>query len=125
MPDIPVNSFADIAFLLIVFFFVAATLMKTKGMITDIPSGETSEAKEQKTTVIQLSEGRMSLNDSNVDLATLRMRLAEMKLYEKSGDDRVVMLETAGVFDYQAYYSAMTAISGAGGVVALVKESDD
>jgi len=94
-------------------------------VITDIPAGETSEAKEQKTTVIQLSEGQMTLNDSDVDLTTLRQRLAEMKLYEKRGDDRIVMLETAGIFDYQAYYGVMTAISGAGGVVALVKESDD
>lgn len=124
-PEIPVNSFADIAFLLIIFFFVAATLIQTKGVITDIPSGETSEAKENKTAIIQLHGGRMTLNDSDVDLATLRGRLAEMRLYEKSGDDRVVMLESVGGFDYQAYYSVMTAISGAGGVVALVKESDD
>jgi len=125
MPEIPVNSFADIAFLLIVFFFVAATLIKTKGVITDIPSGETSEAKEEKTAVVQLTEDRMTLNDTDIDLATLRKRLAEMKLNEKTGDDRVVILETAGVIEYQAYYGVMTAISGAGGVVALVKESDD
>jgi len=124
-PVIPVNSFADIAFLLIVFFIVATTLIQTRGVITDIPAGETSEAKESKTTVIQLRDGGMTLNDSKVDLATLRAKLAEMRLHEKSGDDRIVMFETGGRFDYQAYYSVMTTISGAGGVVALVREAGD
>jgi len=124
-PEIPVNSFADIAFLLIVFFIVASTLIKTRGVITDIPAGEPSDAKEQKTAVVQIRRGKIALNDNRIDLATLRKELAGMKLREKTGDARIVMLETAGEFDYQSYYSVMTAISGAGGVVALVKEGDD
>jgi len=124
-PEIPVNSFADIAFLLIVFFMVATTLIKTRGVITDIPSGEASDTKEQKNAVIHLHEGRIALNDTDVDITTLRQRLREMKLNEKTGEDRIVMLETGGGFDYQSYYGVMTAISGAGGVVALVKEADD
>ena len=44
-PGVPVNSFADIAFLLIVFFVIASTLTRTTGVISDIPAGEKSEAR--------------------------------------------------------------------------------
>lgn len=120
--DIPVNSFADIAFLLIVFFVIASTLSQTKGVRTEIPAGEKSEAQEEKTTTIQLHDNRITLNDDEVDVATLRRRLAELQLPRKPEQDRIVLLETTGDVKYQTYYSALTAISGAGGIVALVDE---
>ena len=40
---VPMSAFADIAFLLIIFFILTATLNKTKGIITEIPAGEKSE----------------------------------------------------------------------------------
>jgi biopolymer transport protein ExbD len=124
-PNMPVNSFADIAFLLIVFFVIASTLSQTTGVITDIPSGEKSETKQDKTAIIKLQSNVIMLNDSKVDVEGLRKRLADMKLSEKTGQDKIVLLETVGAaVDYQTYYSAMTAISGAGGVIAIVKEGD-
>ncbi len=124
-PEIPVNSFADIAFLLIVFFVIASTLSRTTGVITDIPSGEKSEAKQDKTAIIQLKDDVITINDSTVDVEGLRKKLAEMKLYEQSGEEKIILLETVGAVDYQNYFSAMTAISGAGGVMAIVKEGND
>ena len=38
--DIPVGSFSDIAFLLIIYFLVATSLVKLKGITADLPSGE-------------------------------------------------------------------------------------
>ncbi len=46
--DIPVASFSDIAFLLIIFFILATTLAKTRGFITELPSGEKSEKQAVK-----------------------------------------------------------------------------
>jgi len=38
--EIPVGSFSDIAFLLIIYFLVATSLVKLKGITADLPSGE-------------------------------------------------------------------------------------
>lgn len=122
--EIPVNSFADIAFLLIVFFVIASTLSQTKGVITDIPSGEKSEAKEEKSTTIQLHDNTITLDDVDVDVVTLRRKLRDLQLHLKKEENRIVLLETTGNVDYQTYYSAMTAISGAGGIIALVGEEE-
>ncbi len=38
--EIPVGSFSDIAFLLIIYFLLATTLVKVKSITADMPSGE-------------------------------------------------------------------------------------
>ncbi len=38
--EIPTGSFSDIAFLLIIYFLVATTLVKVKTITADLPSGE-------------------------------------------------------------------------------------
>ena len=38
--EIPTGSFSDIAFLLIIYFLVATTLVKVKSITADLPSGE-------------------------------------------------------------------------------------
>lgn len=125
VPGIPVNSFSDIAFLLIVFFVVASSLTKTRGVISDFPSGEISDVKQDKTTVVQLTANRMTLDDSEVGIEELRRKLAEMRLHDQDDDARIILLEATEDVNYQLYYSAMTAISGAGGFVAVVKEGGE
>ncbi|MDP6523081.1 MAG: biopolymer transporter ExbD [Kiritimatiellia bacterium] len=125
MPSLPVNSFADIAFLLIVFFVIASTLSQTRGIVADIPSGEKSESKTDKTTILQLHEDRMTFNDKVVTLPALKKRLAELEFHKKEAEAKIVLLEAIGNVEYQTYFSAMTAISAAGGVIAIVKEDGE
>jgi len=120
--DIPVASFADIAFLLIIFFILATTLVRTQGFHTEFPQGEKSEEPPRKTTTVQLHEGKITLNDGQVDLAGLRAGLAELKLHTRTGDDRVVLLEATGKVDYQRYFEVMAAITRAGGTICIVRE---
>jgi biopolymer transport protein ExbD len=122
--DIPVASFSDLAFLLIIFFIIATTLQKTTGIITDIPAGEKTEQQEQKNPIININDRAILLNDKPVTPAELRRQLMEMDLAHKEGNDKVVMLETRGKVIYQDYFEVISSISAAGGVVALVKEED-
>jgi len=121
--DLPVSSFADIAFLLIIFFILATELHSTMGFLTDLPAGQKTEAEVQdKTTAVHLREGRILLDDEQVSLDELRRRLAGMGLAARAGDDRVVLLEAGERVAYQAYYEVMAAISQAGGVIGIVRE---
>jgi len=120
--DIPVTSFSDIAFLLIIFFILATTLVKTQGFYTDFPSGEKSEKPQEKTTTITLRDGKVTLNDQEVGLESLRAGLKALRLDTKTGDAKVVLMEATGKVEYQAYFEVMAAITEAGGTICIVRE---
>ncbi|MBI2192493.1 MAG: biopolymer transporter ExbD [Planctomycetes bacterium] len=120
---IPVDSFSDLAFLLIIFFILVTSLQKQSGFVTDIPSGQKSEAQPEKTTSITIRDDRISLNDQFLDVFQLRAKLQEMNLpARKAQEEKIVLLEAVGGVHYQTYFEVMAAISSAGGVIAIVKE---
>lgn len=122
LPDVPVSAFADIAFLLIIFFIVAATLGQITGMVAEIPAGEKKESKADKATSVQLYRNKILLNEQGVSITQLRKSLAELNLHAKAGEDKVVLLEAIGNVEYQTYFDVMASISAAGGVTAILRE---
>jgi biopolymer transport protein ExbD len=122
--DIPVASFSDLAFLLIIFFLLATTFAKQTGFLSDIPSGEASQAQETKTLTVALTEDRITLNDQTVTPEQLRRKLDDAKLKEKKGDDKVVLLTASGRVRYQDYFSVMAHITAAGGAVVIQREEE-
>jgi len=123
--DIPTGSFSDIAFLLIIFFLVATSLVKVKTITADLPSGEKqSQAQSDKTPIVNLRGEEMRFNDKLVDLEELNARLAVLDLAAAEGSKKVIMLESSSETPYDAYFQALAAISANGGVVALVEEDE-
>lgn len=123
-PDIPVSSFSDIAFLLIVFFIVATTLEQMTGVVTDIPAGEKSQEQTDKTPTVQIHGDKVTFNERTMDINGLRGELRGLRLHSKKGEAKIVLLEAKGDVSYQTYFAAMTAISAGGGMIAIVKEDD-
>ena len=123
--EIPTGSFSDIAFLLIIYFLVATTLLKVKSITADMPAGEKSaQSQSDKTPIVNLRGEEIFLNDKPVDIVGLNERLAALELFDKEAKDRVIMLESARGTAYGNYYQAMASISANGGVIALVKEDE-
>ncbi|MFT4548762.1 MAG: biopolymer transport protein ExbD [Verrucomicrobiales bacterium] len=123
--EIPTGSFSDIAFLLIIYFIVATTLVKVKSITADLPSGEkSSQSQSDKTPIINLRGAEIFFNDKKVDMDSLNDRLAALELGEQEGDKRVIMLESLQGTPYQNYFQALAAISANGGVVAIVEEGN-
>jgi biopolymer transport protein ExbD len=121
--EIPVGSFSDIAFLLIIYFMVATTLVKIQSVTADLPTGEkNAQAQVDKTPIINLRGSDIFFSDKKVTLENLNARLAALKLSEQEPDKRVIMLESSMDTPYSIYFQAMAAISGNGGVMAIVEE---
>ena len=53
-PEVPVSSFSDIAFLLIIYFILATTLARMTGVVAEIPSGKKAETKKETPRSVQL-----------------------------------------------------------------------
>ena len=120
--DIPTDSFSDIAFLLIIYFLVATTLIKVKSVTADLPAGEKStQAQSDKTPIINLRGAEVFFNDKKTSIAELNERLAALELAKQEGEKRVIMLESAQGTPYENYFQALAAISAHDGVVAIVE----
>lgn len=123
--EIPVGSFSDIAFLLIIYFLVATSLMKVKTIQADLPTGEKAQqAQSEKVPIVNLRGREMFFNDKPVTLIQLEDRLAALDLRQKDPSKRVIMLESTRETPYEAYFQALASISAQGGVVALVEEEE-
>jgi len=123
--EIPVSSFSDIAFLLIIFFILATTLVQITGVITEIPSGEKADSQQNdESPNVQLQGSKIFFNEDRVDIKQFRQRLAKLNLHKKTGDDKVILLEASGNVTYQDYFDVMASISAAGGVTAILQEED-
>ena len=121
--DIPTDSFSDIAFLLIVYFLVATTLVKVKSITADLPAGEKStQTQSEKTPIINLRGAEIFFNDKPMKMDELNQRLAALDLPSQDGEKRVIMLESAKGTPYENYFQALAAISSNGGVVAIVED---
>ena len=120
--EIPTDSFSDIAFLLIIYFLVATTLVKVKSVTADLPAGEKStQAQSDKTPIINLRGAEVFFNDKKTSMKELNERLASLELAEQQAEKRVIMLESAQGTPYENYFQALAAISAHDGVVAIVE----
>ena len=123
--EIPTNSFSDIAFLLIIYFLVATTLVKVKTITAEMPTGEKNvESQSDKTPTINLRAGDIHFNDKKIDIEELNIKLAELDLQAKDPSKRVILLESVDGTPYQDYFQALATISAHGGVVAIVEEDE-
>jgi biopolymer transport protein ExbD len=121
--EIPTGSFSDIAFLLIIYFLVATTLVKVKSITADLPAGEKStQAQSDKTPIINLRGAEVFFNDKRMEMPELNERLAALDLPNQDSEKRVIMLESAKGTPYENYFQALAAISANGGVVAIVED---
>ncbi|PQJ27753.1 ExbD/TolR family protein [Rubritalea profundi] len=121
--EIPTGSFSDIAFLLIIYFLVATTLVKVKTIAADLPSGEkSSQTQSDKTPIVNLRGSEIFFNDKKVSVDLLNERLAELNLGEKIPSKRVIMLESTKGTPYENYFQVLAGISANQGVVAIVED---
>jgi biopolymer transport protein ExbD len=121
--EIPTGSFSDIAFLLIMYFLVATTLVKVKTIAADLPSGEkSSQTQSDKTPIVNLRGSEIFFNDKKVSIDLLNERLADLELGEKVPSKRVIMLESTKGTPYENYFQVLAAISANQGVVAIVED---
>jgi biopolymer transport protein ExbD len=122
---IPTDSFSDIAFLLIIYFLVATSLVKINAITADLPSGDKqAQAKVEKTPTVNLRGNEIFFNEKAVGLAELEARIVALDLKSQEASKRVIMLESTRETTYEAYFQVLAVISANGGVVAIVGDEE-
>jgi biopolymer transport protein ExbD len=123
--DLDLTAFSDIAFLLIIFFLVATTFIHNTGTPLEIPTGTSDKEESQdKITTIDVTPEKILYNgeSESIDMPALRTLLLKEGFGTRPAKERMVMIQSASEVECERYYQIVTAISQAGGVLAMLEE---
>ncbi len=130
--EIDVGAFADIAFLLIIFFILTTSIVRSTGRELELPQAQTPENKsvDEKTPTVNLLEDKILFgedeeNMEEITLDELRANLLGRGLKEAEESDRMVVLEVGEEVNYDRYFKMVSMISDAGGIIAIVEEVEE
>ena len=122
----PTMAAPDIAFILIVFFLVCASVQPETGRPQDIPKSEKNEEPEQQTKNVEVSLSAQSIlvDGAIVPVEGLEKKMRQLLAGKESESDRVVIVKSADETPYQLWIDATTRIEKAGGIVTLQLEQE-
>lgn len=122
----PATAAPDIAFILIVFFLVCASVQPDSGKPQNIPRSEETENKEDQSQNVEVSltESTILINSETVTMDQVEIKLKQLLTGKEKESDRVVMLKSAEDTTYQRWVDLTTRIERAGGIVTLQLEQE-
>lgn len=121
--DVDLSAFSDIAFLLIIFFVLTTTFVQYQGIGTEIPdsTSDPEQKQEWELPTVSLTADQLFLNERETGIRELRRELLGMKLSERVEEERAIIVESAPDVRFERYFQVVSAISRAGGILALVE----
>ena len=123
----PTSAAPDIAFILIVFFLVCASVQPDTGKSQDIPRSEDTpdESKQSQNIEVSLTEKTVMINGSLVPFSNLKTKVTQLLAGKDSEADRVVIVKSDNATTYQRWIEATTAIEVAGGIITIQMEQEE
>ena len=124
--EAPASAATDIAFILIIFFLVCASVQPDTGRSQVIPRSEEKEDKSQqsKNIEVSISPGAVVVNGNVVDAAEVRAKLKSLLAGREREEDRVVVVKSARATPYERWIGVTEQIEEAGGIITLKLEKE-
>lgn len=121
--DVDVTSFSDLAFLLIVFFVLTTTFLRPQGANVSIPSqtNDPEQKPKHEPPTINISADKLLLDGKSITMEDLRTRLFAMNLDKAEDDRKTVILDSSPDVPFHRYFRVVTAVSKAGGILAILE----
>ena len=122
----PSVATGDIAFNLIVFFLVCASVQPDSGRQQDIPRSESKEEKTEQSENIEVSLTRttVAINGTPLPSAQFLPRLKTLLRNKSKPEDRIVVVKSSKDAPYQHWIQVTGWIEEAGGVITLQLEEE-
>jgi biopolymer transport protein ExbD len=119
--DPPSSASSDIAFILIIFFLVCASVQPEDGHDQRLPRAEPEEEQQKQTKNLEVSITPTSivLNGSPLNEATFPERITKELAERKREEDRVVILKSSPQTPYTRWIAVSQVIDQAGGLLTL------
>lgn len=121
----PTSATGDIAFNLIVFFLVCASVQPDSGRKQTIPSSETvDEEQEDQNLEVRLTRTSVIVNGEVVEPARFDSVLAARLQGQTRPEDRVVVVKSDKELPYDRWIEFTSRIEDAGGTITLQLEEE-
>ena len=122
----PASSSSDIAFILIIFFLVCASVQPETGISQTLPRTETKEEKKEqsKNLEVSITPSNIVLNGSPLKLPEFSRRILAALKAKTRPEDRVVVVKSAPDTPYDQWIRVSQAIDKAGGTMTLEMTSE-
>lgn len=122
----PSVATGDIAFNLIVFFLVCASVAPDSGRRQNIPRSESKQEKSQQSENIEVSLTRTTaaINGSPIRLPDFKGRLGTMLRGKPRPEDKIVVVKSTADTPYEHWILVTGWIEEAGGVITLQMEEE-
>ncbi|MBI5761405.1 MAG: biopolymer transporter ExbD [Planctomycetales bacterium] len=118
----------DIAFNLIIFFLVCASVQPDSGKRQDLPRSEPTKQQEEKTQNIELALSRtkqvVSVNGDPVKIDELPARLRRLLEGKRRPEDRVVVVKSKPDVPYDHWIAVTTLVQDLGASITIQREEE-
>jgi biopolymer transport protein ExbD len=120
------NLLTDLAFNLLIFFVVCASIAPEKGRQQQMPSASKEKANEQKAQNIEVTITRttVSINGAEVPQAEFPAKLTGLLVGKTKPDERIVVVKSDNDTTYEKWIRVTGEIEKAGGVITLQLEEE-
>lgn len=124
----PSSATGDIAFNLIVFFLVCASVQPDAGREQQLPRADEKEQQKDDDKNIEVlitrNTNTVALNGSPVRIQDFQRRIAARLRGKKRPEDRVVVVQSKPDTEYTHWIHVTSLIEDAGGIVTLQMEEE-
>ena len=121
----PAHATGDIAFNLIVFFLVCASIQPDSGRPQTLPSSETVEDQQQTEKIeVAISRAAVIINGDATTLNRARQRIETLLAGKTDPEDKVVIVKSDPDTQYSRWLIVSSMIEDAGGIVTLQMEEE-
>jgi biopolymer transport protein ExbD len=123
--EAPSSAMNDIAFILIVFFLVCASVVPEDGRSQVIPRSEKNEDQQtSQSTEVGLTTASVTIDGTPYQLGEFQPRIRQILSQKKTEAERVVVLKSQADVPYQHWIAMTEIIELAGGIVTLLIEEE-
>jgi biopolymer transport protein ExbD len=117
----PSSAATDIAFILIIFFLVCASVQPDTGRAQTIPRSEEQheKSKQSQNIEVSISPAAVVINGNVVAAESVRVKLKSLLAGREREEDRVVVVKSARATPYDRWIAITEQIEQAGGTITL------
>lgn len=122
----PAHATGDIAFNLIVFFLVCASVQPENGRKQEIPRADPKEEKSQQSENIEVALTRttVAINGALVRQEKFQEQLKSLLAGKRNASERIVVVKSKPETPYEFWIQVTDLIEQSGGIITLLLEEE-